>query len=83
MSNREAVRAALIDFLRPRSFKPVEDIPDDTDIYDGLRINGTDLAEIFEWAAATYGADFSSVRQRTTTSMSHRAECSARSPSSP
>jgi hypothetical protein len=51
--------------LRPRSFKPVDDIPDDTDIYDDLGINGGDLAEIFDWAAATYGADFSSVTPKT------------------
>ena len=59
--DRSAVRAALIEQLRPRSFKPVDDIPDSTDIYRDLGVNGWDLWEVFHWAAEAYGTDFSLV----------------------
>lgn len=59
--SRSEVRAALIEFLRPRSFEPVDNLSDDTDIYSDLGINGGDLGDVFDWTTATYGTDCSSV----------------------
>jgi hypothetical protein len=61
MPDRARARAALIETLRPRSARSVDDLPDDVDICSDLSINGADLVEVFSWMAATYGTDCSTV----------------------
>jgi len=63
MFDRAAARGALIGQLEPRSCKPVDEtIPDQTDIYRELNINGQDLWEVFAWMSETYGTDCSAVK---------------------
>jgi hypothetical protein len=56
-----AARAGLIEQLRRRAFKPVDDILDSADIYGDLGINGADLAEVLDWVNAMYGTDLRTI----------------------
>lgn len=59
-----AARVALAEFLRPRSFGPIDSLADKTDVYNELGINGWDLGEVFDWIVSTYDVDCSAVTPR-------------------